>query len=370
MAKKISKQQLSRAISEGMQKVALEGKHVGRPVGSGKDAAELLADYPLVVEALGEDLSLRNVAAKCGVSVNTVRKVKAALSGNDDSKVNEVSGDAGKGLKATHPKSYLPLRYTAAYIHDWRRRNGKQGELLVCGHFLRHAGSYGDEAKARRCERCARDKQKVLARAKRLKKAAKQDARVGNARGGLEVSRVSEASESYFAVSLLARPYEVYSDVLEVRYYRPVLIQASSAFQALERVRQAIGWRRLPEGTEVWEVEDKRLIGAGTLSPRMVKVLSKLEANRVLLWKPHANKGGGVYNYDVLGDHTEGRALLRVSQEECVALEGEGFIESYKTVMQGGYSEPFMGRSMFVMGDVTRAWLWKWSSSLDKRSLG
>ena len=216
-----------------MQKAAAEGKHVGRPLGSGKDASEVLAEYPLVVEALGKDLSLRAVAKDCRVSVNTVRKVKAALS--DEGQLSDVEG--GIPRKAP-PKASLPLRYTAAYIHDWRRYDGKHGELLVCGHFFKHSYEH-DEALARRCEVCAKENAKLA------KKRAKKN------KGKQTAARVSDddESKSWFALSLLDRPYNSERDALEVIYYRPVLVQAFDDDEALRKVRRAIGWRE----TSFWD---------------------------------------------------------------------------------------------------------------------
>ena len=120
---------------------AAAGKHVGRLEGSSKTAAEVLADYPQVADALGEGLSLRIMAKDGGVSVNTVRKVKTALAN-----LGRLESE-----RRAAPSSSLPLRFTAAYICDWRRNNGKEGELLQCGHFFSHKGEVWDEAKARRC---------------------------------------------------------------------------------------------------------------------------------------------------------------------------------------------------------------------------
>lgn len=70
-------------ISKGMRRAAEQGRAVGRPKGS-VEAVNLLEKYPQVVEALKPEnrLSLRQAAAYAGVSVNTVRKVQAALKAN------------------------------------------------------------------------------------------------------------------------------------------------------------------------------------------------------------------------------------------------------------------------------------------------
>lgn len=64
-----------------MQRAANWGTHIGRPIGEETDA-EFLAkpSTKRVIAALNEGLSLRKAAQKAGVAVNTVRKVKAALS--------------------------------------------------------------------------------------------------------------------------------------------------------------------------------------------------------------------------------------------------------------------------------------------------
>ena len=253
----------SQAIKAGMREAEAAGKHIGRPEGSSKTAAKVVADYLEVAEVLGEGLSLRAVATRCGVSVNTVRKVKAALA------------DLGRleNERRAAPSSSLPLRFTAAYICDWRRVNGKEGELLQCGHFVSHKGENLDEAKARRCRRCAQQKEK----------------------GG-----------PLYAVSLLHRPNNTRKNDLHVTYYRPALVHAESEAHALASVRKAVGWRTLPEGSEAWRVEDPKTVGADTLSPRTVKALALLEANRVLVWK-----GWGAYILICRGYYDEALNLVR-----------------------------------------------------------
>ncbi len=64
------------AIRRGMEKAARRGQHVGRPV-QAEDA--FLIKYAAVREALDGGLSLRQVAARTGVAINTVRKVQKLL---------------------------------------------------------------------------------------------------------------------------------------------------------------------------------------------------------------------------------------------------------------------------------------------------
>ena len=134
------------AIREGMRRAAASGRHVGRPRGSGKSGNELLRHHPGVVAALERGLSLREAAKASGVAVNTVRKVKALLP------VSPVQREA-------HPSSSLPLRPVAVTVTDWRRYDGKRGDLLVCGHFVPEPEwDTGEPRRARRCPRCAKRK--------------------------------------------------------------------------------------------------------------------------------------------------------------------------------------------------------------------
>ena len=308
----MTKAERSQAIQEGMRDAAAAGRHIGRPEGSGKTAAEVLADYPQVADALGEGRSLRAVAKTCGVSVNTVRKVKAALT------------DLGRLVseRRAAPSSSLPLRFTAVYLCDWRRVNGKEGELLQCGHFFSHKGETWNEAKARRCRTCARQKEK---------------------------------DGPLYAVSLLHRPYNRYKNDLQVIYYRPALVHAESEAHALASVRKAIGWRTLPTGCEAWYVEDPKTIGENTLSPRTVKVLALLEANRVLVWKGRGK--GAIHNFDIERVETEGRARLRLSEAECRAVESLHYVVAYQRLMRGGYGPGIYPSLTFFIEEVTQAWL-------------
>lgn len=67
------------ATRVGMQVAAERGIHLGRPAGSAENEAHFLAKYPDVMERLKRGESLRRIASETGVTVNTVRKVKALL---------------------------------------------------------------------------------------------------------------------------------------------------------------------------------------------------------------------------------------------------------------------------------------------------
>lgn len=74
-------EQRSMAIKQGMQRVAAQGVHVGRPTGSTECPSAFLAKpaTQLVIAALDRGASLRKAAQSAGVSVNTVRKVVALV---------------------------------------------------------------------------------------------------------------------------------------------------------------------------------------------------------------------------------------------------------------------------------------------------
>lgn len=71
-----AEQERRAAIKTGMQAAAHAGKHIGRPPETDQQTLERHAG---VVRALQDGLSLRQAATAAGVSVNTVRKVKALL---------------------------------------------------------------------------------------------------------------------------------------------------------------------------------------------------------------------------------------------------------------------------------------------------
>lgn len=70
----------SRYIRRGMKRAAKRGKHVGRP--KGNEAVDAFLAKPknqAITLAIGKNLSLRQVREVTGASINTIRKVKAAL---------------------------------------------------------------------------------------------------------------------------------------------------------------------------------------------------------------------------------------------------------------------------------------------------
>ena len=76
---RLERETLVERINSGLEQARRRGKTLGRPMGSTKDAAAILQEYPLVVRILRQGLSLRQTAKLADVSVNTVRKVKGAL---------------------------------------------------------------------------------------------------------------------------------------------------------------------------------------------------------------------------------------------------------------------------------------------------
>jgi DNA invertase Pin-like site-specific DNA recombinase len=65
-------------IKSGLDEAARKGRFPGRPEGSGKSSEAMLKQYAPVVRQLRAGQSIRNAAAICGVSKNTVQKVRAA----------------------------------------------------------------------------------------------------------------------------------------------------------------------------------------------------------------------------------------------------------------------------------------------------
>ena len=70
---------IERTISGQRRAWEVEGKQKGRPTGSTEDNSKVLYKYPEVVRHLKAGKSLRDVSARCGVAINTVRKVKKAM---------------------------------------------------------------------------------------------------------------------------------------------------------------------------------------------------------------------------------------------------------------------------------------------------
>lgn len=77
-----SKYLLSEHIRQGMKKSRKNGVHIGRPLGDTESIKKFLSKpkNQAIASVLKKGLSLRQTASEVGTSVNTVRKVKAALS--------------------------------------------------------------------------------------------------------------------------------------------------------------------------------------------------------------------------------------------------------------------------------------------------
>jgi DNA invertase Pin-like site-specific DNA recombinase len=66
-------------IKSGLKAAQKRGQKLGRPTGSGKEAADLLSQYRSLAADLKSGLSIRKAAKVHDVSPTTVQKVKAAL---------------------------------------------------------------------------------------------------------------------------------------------------------------------------------------------------------------------------------------------------------------------------------------------------
>lgn len=75
----MEREQISDRVKSGLEEARRKGKKLGRPTGSIKSNKKILKEYKSVVKELNSGLSLRKVAKLCDVSVNTVRKVQAAM---------------------------------------------------------------------------------------------------------------------------------------------------------------------------------------------------------------------------------------------------------------------------------------------------
>jgi DNA invertase Pin-like site-specific DNA recombinase len=75
---RLERETLVERINSGLEQARRRGKTLGRPRGTTKSNEQLLADYPAVVRNLKQGYSLRKTAKIADVSVNTVRKVRAA----------------------------------------------------------------------------------------------------------------------------------------------------------------------------------------------------------------------------------------------------------------------------------------------------
>ena len=70
---------LTKRIRSGMEAAKKQGRHMGRPVGTTIDPADLLAKHADVVRLLRAGQSIRHAAAISGKSKGTVENVKRAL---------------------------------------------------------------------------------------------------------------------------------------------------------------------------------------------------------------------------------------------------------------------------------------------------
>ena len=77
----MEREQISERVKSGLEEAKRKGKTLGRRKGSTESSSDLLKKHRKVVRELESGLSLRKTAKLCGVSVNTVRKVKAAVEG-------------------------------------------------------------------------------------------------------------------------------------------------------------------------------------------------------------------------------------------------------------------------------------------------
>lgn len=70
---------LRERINSGLAEARRKGVKLGRPAGSGYDAARLLAEHKDIVKALRAGQSVRNTAKITGKGASTVQRVKAVL---------------------------------------------------------------------------------------------------------------------------------------------------------------------------------------------------------------------------------------------------------------------------------------------------
>ena len=72
---------LRERINSGLANARRKGVTLGRPAGTGYDAARLLAEHKDIVKALKAGQSVRNAAKITGKGASTVQRVKAAMAG-------------------------------------------------------------------------------------------------------------------------------------------------------------------------------------------------------------------------------------------------------------------------------------------------
>lgn len=75
----MEREQISERVKSGLVEAKRKGKILGRPNGSTKSKRDILKQYKAVVKQLNDGQSIRNAAKICGVSNNTVQKVKRAM---------------------------------------------------------------------------------------------------------------------------------------------------------------------------------------------------------------------------------------------------------------------------------------------------
>ena len=88
---RLDRETLVERIHSGLEQARRRGKTLGRPSGTTKSEEQILKDYPRVVRCLKQGLSLRQAAKVAEVSVNTVRKVKAAMMTNRDTTADTIT---------------------------------------------------------------------------------------------------------------------------------------------------------------------------------------------------------------------------------------------------------------------------------------
>lgn len=70
------KERMSSGRAQYIDKCRKEGTKMGRPSSYKKDAELYRAQYQKEISLLKKGISLRNISAICGTSVNTLRKIK------------------------------------------------------------------------------------------------------------------------------------------------------------------------------------------------------------------------------------------------------------------------------------------------------
>lgn len=76
---RMEREQLVERIKSGQAEARRKGKRIGRPPRTEDGPALIIRKYPKVVKKLNQGHSIRDIAAMCSVSTNTVQKVKRAI---------------------------------------------------------------------------------------------------------------------------------------------------------------------------------------------------------------------------------------------------------------------------------------------------